>query len=206
MQKTFLENLQWRFATKQFDPDKKISEEDLAKILDAIRFAPTSYGLQQFHVVVVTDAELRKKLRTSSYLQEKVTDSSHLLVFCARNDINERADEYVRIAWGGKLTTKVMLEGMKVIIKKVWGGKPEEARFEWATRQAYLALGFALAACAELGIDSCPMEGFQSDKYDYALGLPKHMRSVVLLPIGYRKEGPEYPKVRFPKEDLFSFK
>ena len=206
MQKSFLSNLQWRFATKQFDLEKKVSEEDLATILDAIRFAPSSYGLQQFHVVVVTDVELRKKLRTSSYLQEKVTDASHLLVFCARNDINERANKYINVASGGKLTAKIQLQPIKLLIKGAWGDKPENARFEWAARQAYIALGFAMAACAELGVDSCPMEGFQSDKYDYVLGLPKHMRSVVLLPIGYRKEEPEYPKVRLPKEDLFTLK
>src|SRR3989338_1421908 len=99
MSKSFLAQLNWRFATKSFDPEKKVSESDLALILKAIRMAPTSAGLQPFHVFVITDPVLREKIKRSSRGQAQVTDASHLLIFCVRDDVRGRIDEYMNIAY-----------------------------------------------------------------------------------------------------------
>ena len=203
---TFLEQLDWRFATKAFDSNKHVSDEDLHKILHAARMAPTSYGLQPFHVYVVKDPELRKKMKAHSYMQSQVTDSSHVLVFCTRDDIVPRVDDYIDVASGGKKTAAIKLAPMKLVMKTSMKKKQGDAAREWAHHQTYIALGFALAACAELGIDSCPMEGFDSDDIGKLLDVPEHMRPVAYLAIGYRKEEPSYEKVRFPESDLFTYK
>lgn len=201
---TFLSRLEWRFATKKFDPEKKVMPEILNKILHAVRMAPTSYGLQPFHVVAVSDPKLRSRLKRAAFLQGQIVDSSHLLVFCARTDIADRIDRYVDLASGGSLIKKVSLQPLKLVMSQSVGKKRGDEALEWSARQAYIALGFALAACAELGVDSCPLEGFSSKDFDRILGLPEHMRSVVLLAVGYRVTDPERPKVRFLEQDMVS--
>jgi nitroreductase len=204
MSQTFLSQLNWRFATKAFDPEKKVSEENLHKILDAIRLAPTSYGLQPFNVEVISNPELRKALLPASYGQAQVTDASYLLVFSARNDIDERIDAYVELASGGDTVAKEKLEPLKQMMKGALTSGTDAERTAWAARQAYLALGFGLAAAAELGIDSCPMEGFDAPEIDKLLQLPPYMHSVAYVTIGYRKDNPTKEKVRFSQEDLFT--
>lgn len=203
MTQTFLSQLNWRFATKAFDPEKKVSEEELQKILDAIRLAPTSFGLQPFNVEVISNPELRKALLPASYGQAQVTDASYILVFSARNDLDERIDAYVELASGGDAEAMEKLEPLKQMMKGALTSGTPLVRTAWAARQAYLALGFGLAAAAELGIDSCPMEGFNAIEVDKVLGLPEHMHSLAYLTLGYRKEEPTRSKVRFPEGDLF---
>ncbi|MCF7812588.1 NAD(P)H-dependent oxidoreductase [Candidatus Gracilibacteria bacterium] len=196
---TFLDHLYWRHATKEFDPKKKVSEKNLQKILEAIRLTPTSFGLQPYHVIVITDQKLKEKIRTLSWDQPQVTTCSYLLVFCARTDSAQRIDQYLEIASEGKSEIREKLVGYE----KMMRGSLGKMDFHWASRQAYIAHGFALAACAELEIDSCPMEGFDPEKLDQLLELPEHFKSIVMLPIGYRKEDPKREKVRFGEEDLF---
>lgn len=204
MTQTFLSQLNWRFATKAFDPAKKVSDGDLAKILEAIRLAPTSYGLQPFHVEVIADTELRSALLPVSYRQSQVMDSSFLLVFCARNDIASRIDAYVELASKGDADAKAKLEPMKQMMNGDLSTRTPEKVMEWAGRQTYLALGFGLAAAAELGIDACPMEGFNSTEVNKVLGLPAHMHAFAYMALGYRKDDPAAStKVRFPETELF---
>ncbi|MFZ2803717.1 MAG: NAD(P)H-dependent oxidoreductase [Patescibacteria group bacterium] len=203
---SFLSQLDWRFATKQFDPTKKVSDEDLAKILNAIRMAPTSFGLQPFHVFVITDPATREAIKPVAYNQPQVTDASQLLVFCARNDMDSWIDAFVNVMASANTENAEGLEKARGMMKASLASRTPEQAMAWAAKQTYIAFGFGLAACAELGIDSCPMEGFDSAAVDKILGLPENMKSQSFLAIGYRKEGPSRPKVRFPESQLFTKK
>lgn len=206
MLKTFLKNLNWRFATKKFDAKKKVSAKNLEKILEAIRFSPSSNGLQPYHIMVVTNQKLKDKIKKYSSLQSQVSDCSHLLIFCARTDLKKRINDYVEFSSAGDEEKRLALQKFKLAkIQSVGKLKTDEA-LAWSAKQTYLALGFALAACAELKIDSCPMEGFLPKEVDKLLKLPKHLKSVAMLPIGYRAQGPQHLKFRYPKNDLFSQK
>lgn len=175
----------------------------LHNVLAAIRFAPSSYGLQPYHVVMVTHPDLRIRVREVAFDQVPVTEASHLLVFCTRTDGLRRIDQYVEAASGENPGKAEKLTGYGDVMRKDVGKKSPEQFKAWADRQTYLALGFALAACAELGLDSAPMEGFKPSEVNRILELPDHLKSVVLLCVGYRSHDPERKKVRFPEEDLF---
>jgi nitroreductase len=206
MPQTFLSQLNWRFATKIFDPEEKVSEGSLAQILDAIRLAPTSAGLQPFHVFVITDQGLRKEMQQFSKGQSQVVDASHLLLFCVRSDVHERINAYIDVTSNGAPLDDEKRALMEERMKKMMGTRSSRDLAEWAARQTYLAMGFGLAACAELGIDSCPMEGFDAPEIDKLLQLPLHMHSVAYVTIGHRKDAPTKEKVRFPESDLFTRK
>ena len=205
MNNTFLSQLNWRFATKDFDTDKKIDQDKLDQILEAIRMAPTSFGLQTLHTYVISDQKIQDMIKDNSYSQSQVSDASHLLVFCYRTDVMTRVDQYVELSSQGNPAVKEKLKPMEEMMKGAFSSKSDEEIATWSARQVYIALGFAMAACAELGIDSCPMEGFDHNATDEILELPENMKSVVILPMGYRKEEPKRAKVRFSKEDLFTF-
>lgn len=206
MDSSFLGHLEWRNAEKNFDPAKQVSAEDEAKILEAVRMAPSSFGLQPYHVHVVKDASVRAKMKEAGYGQAQYTDCSFVLVFSGRNDdINPRIEKYFAMATGGDAAAMEQMAGYKGMMQGFASGMNKESLRAWAERQAYIALGFGLAACAELGIDSCPMEGFDHEAFDKMLNLPEGMHSVATMAVGYRKEGStHYPKVRYPKEDLFT--
>ncbi len=206
MPNTFLNNLNWRFATKKFDPKKKISAKNLDQILKAIQLTPSSYGLQPYHIIVVTDQKLKDKIKKYSFLQSQVSDCSHLLIFCTRTDLKKRINDYIDLVSDGNKLKKINLQGFKLMTMTQVGKLKTPEALTWSAKQTYLALGFAMAACAELKIDSCPMEGFMPKQVDKLLKLPTYLKSVVLLPIGYRAQGPEHPKFRYPKNDLFSQK
>ncbi len=201
---TFLQNLDWRHATKSFDTKTKVSDTDLAKLKEAIIMTPTSFGLEPFHVKIITDQAVKDEIQPISWNQPQVGTCSHLLVFCARTDWENRIHDYFEIASGGNADIKEKMKGYEEMMQGALGARTEEQILDWATRQAYIAHGFALAACAELKIDSCPMEGFDSAALDKILDLPENFKSVVMLPIGYRTEEPHHGKVRFPESDLFS--
>lgn len=203
---TFLQQLNWRFATKKFDPQQKITKSDLAKILAAIRFSPTSRGLQPFHVVVVADQQLKNKLKSAARDQAQVSDCSHLLVFCVRTDWQQRVRDYLQLNQKINNPAPAQSELLKSALLSTIEKRNEAELFDWARRQVYIALGFALAACAELRIDSCPLEGFAPVAIDQILGLPDYQKSTVLLAVGYRSEEPARKKIRFTFDDLFTHK
>ncbi|MBI3633912.1 MAG: NAD(P)H-dependent oxidoreductase [Candidatus Vogelbacteria bacterium] len=201
----FLDNLNWRYATKGFDASKKVGEDNKNKILEAIRLAPTSYGLQQFHVNIIVDPAVRAKLRKSAWDQSQITDSNFLLVFSVRTDLSKRAEDFTDVM--AKVHSKDRGEFTRYV-KMINGAiqkMSEEEVKSWAAKQTYIALGFAMAACAELQIDSCPMEGFDKDAFKKILNLPEYFYPQVVLAVGYRSPLDVLkPKVRFPKEELFS--
>ena len=204
-----LEKLNWRYATKKFDPNKKVSDADLEVIQEAVRLAATSYGLQPFRVLLVTDPELREKLKPAAYGQTQITDASHLVVFCTKTDMSPAyVDDYMaRIAATRNLPVSA-LEGFSSTIKGQVGNMDADTITAWNKRQAYIALGHLLVAAAELHIDSCPMEGFDAAQFDEILGLrTQGLTATVLAPIGYRSEEDataKAAKVRLPLEKLFT--
>jgi nitroreductase len=204
---SIIEQLNKRYATKQFDATKKLSAENLSTLLEAIRLSASSYGLQAYKVVVVENDEIRKQLRSVSWDQPQITDASQLLVFTIETDADESTvDRFVEnIAKTRKMDTKD-LGGYSDMMKSTFG-RPQEAVQNWLTHQAYIGLGFGLVAAASLNIDGCPMEGFDAEKYDKILGLKeKKLHSVVLLAVGYRSSNDGYQhlaKVRRSKEDFF---
>ncbi|MCB9801294.1 MAG: nitroreductase family protein [Pseudomonadales bacterium] len=200
----FLDSLNWRFAAKHFSSDKKVSAEDLDTVLEAIRMAPTSFGMQPFHAYVVSNKDVLKELRAASFDQAQVEESSYYIVFAARTDGVDRVDEHIEALAAGDPEKLASLEKMRSIRKKSLSKKSPEELVTWARNQVYIALGFALAAAAELRIDSCPMEGFLPAEYAKILQMPDTLIPAVSLALGYRKEGPERPKFRFSNEDLFT--
>ena len=206
MSSTFLNELQWRNATKGFDPSKKVSEGDLTKILDAIRMAPTSFGLQPFHVNVVTDQATKDKLCAAGWNQPQFKTASHVLVFSARTNVKERITAFLDLMTGGNAQAREGLKGYEGMMRGALESRSPADLKHWADKQAYIALGFAMAACAELQVDSCPMEGFVPDQVNAVMGFKGGEQSVsVMLPIGYRDPAIAVRgKVRFPNKELFT--
>jgi nitroreductase len=202
-------SLRWRYATKQFDPSRKISSTDWTALEDALQLTASSLGLQPWRIVVVTNAEIRRKLIDFSWGQKQITDASHLVVFAARTNLGAADIEaYMnRIATVRGVTRQSLAGFESMVTGSVIQGMDASARTQWATRQAYIALGNFLTSAALLGIDACPMEGFQAAQYDEILGLTaKGLTAVVLATAGYRLQSDPsatLKKVRLPKEELF---
>lgn len=204
---TLLDQLNKRYATKLFDPAKKIPAIELEKILEAIRLSASSLGLQPYRILIIEDPEVRQKLRKVAWDQPQITDASHLLVFAVDYDFNETdADNYINLVAKTRNTSTESLSGYASMVKSSLQ-QPAEQLESWLTKQAYIALGFGLVAAAHLGIDSCPMEGFDPAEFDKILNLKElGLKSKVVLALGYRSEEDKYqhlPKVRRPKQELF---
>lgn len=203
-----LDALQWRYATKAFDPAKKIPAETWAALEESLILTPSSYGLQPWKFIIITDPVLRDSLVSHAWRQRQVVDCSHLVVMAVKSKLSEAdIDRFIhRIAEVRGGTPDALHGFKKVMLGDVIHGERGEAAAEWAARQAYIALGQFMAACALLGVDTCPMEGFIPEKFDEVLGLAEQgLTTAVLCPAGYRAEGDRYaglPKVRFKTEDM----
>lgn len=200
--------LHWRYATKHFDSKKTLSTEQVNTLLSAIQLAPTSYGLQPFKILVVTDKEIREKLKQAAYNQTQVTDASALLVFATyKNFTAEHIDEYAQNIVETRGIKLEDIAGFVDVMKGQLSRMTQEQVQVWNAKQAYIALGFLLETAALEQIDACPMEGFNMQTFDEILGLAdKNLQSVVIAPIGYRSTEDNYQhykKVRKSKEDLF---
>jgi len=205
-----LDRLNWRYATKQFDPDRKINARDWATLEEALRLSPSSGGLQPWKFIVITDPAARAKLSPASYGQPQITNASHLVVFAAKKNFGEAdVDAFINHT---AATRGVPVESLAPFRDMLVGGivraLDEQARDAWARNQAYIALGNLLTSAALLGIDACPMEGFDRAQYDEILGLKAQgYASAVIATVGYRAATDQYssaPKVRFPKEQVFA--
>ncbi len=203
---TLLGQLDWRYATKKFDPAKRIAAADWAALEQALILTPTSYGLQPYKFLVLTDPALRAQLVPASWGQTQPVDCSHYVVFAARAKNTEAdVDRYLALMAAVRGTTTESLAGFKkVLMGDVVDGPRGEVSLEWAARQAYIALGNFMTAAALIGVDTCPMEGFEPPQYDEILGLPAQgFRAVVACAAGYRSAEDKYaalPKVRFPAD------
>lgn len=202
-----IENLKWRYATKKYDTTKKVSEDDLQQIKEAIRLSPSSYGLQAFKILDIKDKDIREKLKLASYWQPQITEASHLLVFCGYADVNDgHIDEYLNLKADTQGFDVELLKEFRNFMKVFIEGR-KSGKQVWTAKQTYIALSNAIAACAELKIDSTPMEGFEAEKYNEILGLSsKGLKADVLLAIGYRSDEDKTKydvKIRKPMESLF---
>jgi len=185
--------LNWRYATKKMDTSKAVPQDKVDAIVEAIRMAPTSSGTQPFELFVVTNADIRDQITEAAGGQAQITDGSHLLVFAAWDNYTaERIDNVIdlNVSTRGDLP---MLHTYYDNLKSNYLPREAEVNYAHAARQAYIALGIALIAAAEQEVDSTPMEGFDPDAVDKILGLKtRGLRSVVLLPLGYRDEGSDW--------------
>jgi nitroreductase len=200
---SFLKKLDWRHATKAFS-GAKIADSDLNEILRAVRLAPTSFGLQPFHVHVISNPALQEKIAQIGWNQKQYSTASHILAFVADTDINKRIEDFFTLSSGGNPEVRAKMKGYEDMMRGFFKNMSPEKVRHWAERQAYIAFGFAMAACAELGVDSCPMEGFSPPDLDKLLGVPQGHYSVVMLTVGQRDPAAQVkPKVRFPDSELF---
>lgn len=203
-----LEDLKWRYATKKYNPTKKVAQEDVDKILEAARLAPTSSGMQQFRVIVITDQELKNKIVPIAMDQQIVADCSHLLVFAAWDRYTEeRIDKIYNYTTDERGLPRGRFKSYTDKLRALYLTQTAEENFIHTARQAYIGLGLAIAQAAELKVDSTPMEGFIGKELDELLGLKsKGLKSVLLLPIGYRDAENDWlvnmKKVRNPKDNF----
>jgi len=202
--------LNWRYATKQFDPVRKISDADWAALEEALILTPSSFGLQPWNFVVVTDPAIREKLVPFSWGQRQPADCSHFVVFTIREnfgvaDIDALLSRTIEVR-GGELDKLNAYRDM--MIGDLINGPRSKWIQEWMARQAYIALGNFMTSAALLGIDTCPMEGLDPVKYDEILGLSDlGLATVVACPAGYRSADDKYAslaKVRFTAEKLIT--
>jgi nitroreductase/dihydropteridine reductase len=203
-----IQALHWRYATKKFDTAKKISDDTLNTLKESIRLAPSSFGLQPYKVVDVTNPDLRNKLRAAGWDQAQFTDASHFFVFAVPKDITDAdVDAFVQLTATERGTSVETLAGYAGMIKGSVNAKTQEQKVTWAAKQAYVALGMLLETAALLEVDAAPMEGFDPAKADEILGLAeKGLTSVVVCALGYRAADDVYaglPKVRLPEDQLF---
>lgn len=200
---TILDALDWRYAVKRFDPGRCVPPEALDTIFEAIRLAPTSFGMQPFQVTLISDASKKEAIRKVSFGQEQTVTASHLLIFSARPDFSENAERLFAAASANgvpEAAVQRMRRNNRIgdVIRTITG-----QRTSWAARQAYIALGFALLTAAELGIDACPMEGFRSGALAKVLGLPRGFKPQVMMALGFRAaDDVVRPKYRLPREEL----
>lgn len=205
---SLLQQLNWRYATKKFDPSKKISTTDWAVLEQALVLTPSSYGLQPWKFIVVTDPALKTKLRPVSWNQSQVEDCSHLVVFTSKQDITEAdVDRFIARTAELRGATVESLAGYKgYMVGDLVKGPRHAVIHEWAARQTYIALGNLMTAAAMLGVDACPFEGIEPAKYDEILGLTgSGYATVSACPLGYRSADDKYagaPKVRFEAKDV----
>jgi len=203
-----LDDLKWRYATKAYDSTKKVDQKDVDKIIEAARLAPTSSGLQQFRVMVITNQELKEKIVPIAMDQQNIAQCSHLLVFVAWDKYTEkRIDDIYNYTTDQRGLPRGRFDSYTNKLKALYLPQNAEENFAHTARQAYIGLGLALAQAAELKVDSTPMEGFDNKALDELLDLrSKGLRSVVLMPLGYRDTTNDWlvsmKKVRIPKDNF----
>ncbi|MGK9118987.1 MULTISPECIES: nitroreductase family protein [Sphingobacteriaceae] len=204
-----INHLKWRYATKKYSTEK-VSEEKINQILEAINLTASSCGIQPYRVLVVSNPEIRAKLGAGSF-NGQIVNSSHLLVFAAFNEISTTyIEEYIKMAEKQRNLPEGGMANFTEKLVNYFSANTAEANAVWASKQAYIGLGTALLAAAELKIDSTPMEGFDAAQFDEVLGLKeKGLHTAVILSLGYRDAENDYlvdmPKVRLPIEEFSTF-
>lgn len=202
-----IDRLNWRYATKVFDPEKKIADGLWDEVEDSLMLTPSSFGLQPWKFIVVTDQAVKEKLLEHSWNQVQVTSCSHLVVLLGQKSINdEDVDKLInetQARRGGELTE---LDGYKGMMIGFLSAMTHEQKDAWARNQVYIALGQLLSVAAMLEIDACPMEGITPSKYDEILGLEgSRYETVLACPMGYRGADDKYgelAKVRYSKDEI----
>ncbi len=206
---TFIENQNWRYATKKFDVTKKISNENLEILKEAIRLSTSSYGLQPYKVLIVENPEIRAQLQPVSWGQAQITEASHLFVFANIIDVQDiHIDEYISNIANTRDLNIEDLKGYADFMKSKITPLETNKKAIWTSKQTYLALANLMNAAAELKIDVTPMEGFEPEKYNEILGLNElGLNASLVATIGYRHEEDQtqyFTKVRKSNTELFT--
>lgn len=204
-----LNQLKWRYATKQFDASRKIPEDVWEALASSLVLTPSSFGLQPWHFIVVESREMKEQLLPFSWGQKQVTDRSHFVVLAAKTSMSEtEIDSFLQRTVeirGGEID---QLNPYRDMMVGFTGKMDDTARLQWAKLQTYIALGQLMTSAAVLGIDACPMEGIDPAKYDGILDLPgKGLTTSVACALGYRSDSDKYataPKVRFNQKELLT--
>jgi len=208
---SLIEAFNWRYATKKNDSTRKVDTAIVENIVEVARLAPTSSGLQPFQVYVITNQELKQKIVPISYGQEMPAECSHLLVFAVwDNYTDERIDHIYDITTNERNAAADRYDAYKLRLKEGFAKNTAEHNFQHAARQAYIALGFAMAEAAVNKVDTVPMEGFISAELDKFLQLSEiGLKSVCMLPLGYRDAENDWllnmKKVRHPKSEFVTY-
>ncbi len=203
-----LQSLQWRYAVKQFDATKKISESVWSVLEEALVLTPSSFGLQPWKFLVVTDSAVRQQLMVHSWNQPQVVDCSHHVVFAIHKNLGEaQIDRFLNSTAITRGIPRESLDGYRgMMVGNLVQGPRSAIINEWATFQSYIALGNFMTSAAVIGVDTCPMEGIDAGKYDEILGLlGTEYQTVVACAAGYRASTDKYAslaKVRYPKSEL----
>ncbi len=204
-----LDALRWRYATKVFDPTRRIPEETWAVLEQALVLSASSFGLQPYRFVVVQDPARRQQLLPHAWNQRQVVDASHFVVFAARTSVTEaEIDVWVRrLAEVRRVPTDLLAPYRQMMVGSLLTPEFAAQAPHWCAHQAYLALGNLLTAAALLGVDTCPIEGFEPPAFDRLLGLTERgLHAVACCALGYRAADDKHaalPKVRMPAEHLF---
>ncbi|WP_430424488.1 NAD(P)H-dependent oxidoreductase [Maribacter litoralis] len=206
---TILNKLNWRYATKNFDSSKQVSNEDLNTLLEAGRLTASSYGLQPYEIYLIKNEEVRKELRKASYDQPQITDASCIIVLANKPTFDDSMiDDYIANIMKVRGLSKEDLEGFSKTMKSTLLDLPDAYKGAWTSNQAYIVLGNLMTIAAEMEIDTCPMEGFDKEQYNEILGLTdKGLNAAVVLAVGYRSSEDatqHYPKVRYPEEQIIT--
>ncbi len=207
--KQIIDALNWRYAVKEFDPTRKISDKDFETIMESARLAPSSSGTEPWKFIVVNNPETREKLKQASYGQPKVTEADKFVVLARRTDLRENiADEAAERASAAQNKPISELQGLKDMINGVLS-MPEELLPAFATSQTFIALGMMIETAALLGVDAGPMGGFSNTQYDEILDLgSKNLASTVAITFGYRDASDAYaavPKFRRSADDAILY-
>lgn len=211
MNNTYIDNLKKRYATKIFDPTKKLTSQQSEILEQALVLTPSSFGLQPYKFVKVKNAELKQKLREVSWDQSQVTDCDEYYVLCARTDINQQMiKDYIQLIATTRNIETTNLEGYEQLMLGMEQSLSNDEKIIWAQRQVYIALGFLLDAAAQNNIDACPMEGFDAKAYDEILGLNDlNLIATVACAIGFRSSEDvyaNYAKVRLDTNSLVIYR
>lgn len=203
----YLNNLKKRYATKQFDTNFRLTEDQENLLDQTLDLTPSSYGLQPYKFVKVKNPELRTKLKEASWGQPQITDASVLYVLCARKDIDQQmVNNYIDKIVSVRGVNKESLSGYEQMMNGAIQSFTDDQKIDWAKKQVYIALGFLLDAAAQHGLDACPMEGFDPKAYSVILDLDKmNLVPTVVCPVGMRSSSDEsanWPKVRVGTEKL----
>lgn len=208
---TLLQQLSWRYATKKFDAERKIPAETWAALEEALVLSPSSFGLQPWRFIVVKTPETRKALQEASWNQTQVVDASHLVVLASKNDVSEEyVGDFLSLVAETRSMDLALLDTYRGMILQFVSHLSKAGKIpDWTTKQSYIALGFLLSSAALLGIDACPLEGINPQKYDELLNLSSQGYSTrVACALGYRAtddKAANLQKVRFAKDRCITY-
>ncbi len=205
--KSIINSLQWRYACKKFDKTKKLSADQVSILKNAFNLTATSFGLQPLKLLIVKGDALKEQLLPHAYFQPQITTCSHLFIICIDTSFDENSiDSYFDLEKNIRGTSEEIIEKFRNQLKSIFKNKTREQIDSSSINQAYINIGTLMTVCADQGIDSCPMEGFNPVKVDDILDLEqKHLRSILLLPVGFRAEDDimsGMKKVRKPLDDV----